>query len=77
MSILYFIIVPTLFIIDKALEMPPGTYFSHLTSLIYLFIYLSIYLYMSDMILYCYCLSLTFIDRLDKNRIFFSLFIKT
>ena len=52
------------------------TQFSHLTIVIYLLIYLSIHLYISGVLLYCFCLSLVSIDRLAKNRIFFSLFSK-
>ena len=60
----------TLFLIDNVSDMSSRYTFFHLT----LFIYLFIHLYMFDMLLYYYFLSLLLIDRLAKSRIFLSLF---
>ena len=40
------------------------------------FDFMYIYLYMSGVLLYCYCLFLVSVNRLAKNRIFLSLFSK-
>ena len=73
MNTLYFIIALTLFIIDIALDMPPRhTVFS--SNFAYSFIYFSIQLYMSEVLLHYYYLSLVSIDRLVESRIFLSLF---
>ena len=74
MNIIYFIIALTFFLIDSSSDMSLRyTFFSSNFDCLFFF-YLSIYLYMSDVLLYCYCLSLVSIDRLVKSRIFLRLF---
>ena len=73
MNFIYCCVKLTLFSIDSALDSPPRyTFFLYEFS--YLFIYLSIHLYICGVMLYYYCLSLVYIDRLAKSHIFLNLF---
>ena len=65
-----------MFLIDSTSDMPPKYTFFFSSNFVCLFIYFPIYLYMSMVLLYCYCFSLVFIDQIAKSHIFLSLFSK-
>ena len=75
LNIFYFIIALTLFLIDSASNMPIRyTFFSSNFACLFIYFPINLFIYMSSVLLYAYCLSLVFIDRLAKSLIFLSLF---